>query len=57
MHSIQTPRTAPVLGMDPLSCAIHAANGPATFLNGKSYYVEPTSGSGATVARPMWISR
>ena len=54
MHSIQTLKTALVLGMASLSCANHAANGPDTFMNGKStYYGEPTSGSGATVAKPM----
>ena len=29
--------------MASLSFATHAANGPDTFMNGKSYYGEPTS--------------
>ena len=52
MRSIQTLKTALVLGMASLSFATHAANGPDTFMNGKSSYGEPTAGSGATVARP-----
>ena len=52
MRSIQTLRTVLVLGMASLSFAIHAANGPDTFMNGKCTYGEPTSGFGATVARP-----
>ena len=41
MRSIQTLKTALVLGTASLSFASHAANGPDTFMNGKSYY--PTS--------------
>ena len=43
MRSIQTLKTVLVLGMAFLSFATHAANGPDTFMNGKSYYGEPTS--------------
>lgn len=43
MRSIQSLKTGLMLGMASLSLAAHAANGPDTFMNGKSYYGEPTS--------------
>lgn len=42
MHSIQNLRAALALGVASLSFAAYAANGPDTFMNGKSYYGEPT---------------
>lgn len=43
MRSIQTLKTALVLSMASLSFAANAANGPDTFMNGKSFYGEPTA--------------
>lgn len=43
MRSIKLLKTAFMLGMASLSLATYAAGGPDTFMNGQSYYGEPTT--------------
>lgn len=43
MRSIQSLKVAFMLGLASLSLTAYAANGPDVFMNGKSYYGEPTS--------------
>ena len=43
MRSIQSLKTAAMLGLATLSLASYAASGTDTFMNGQSYYGQPTS--------------
>lgn len=47
MRSIQSLKTVAMLGLATLSLASYAANGADTFMNGQSYYGQPTSQASA----------
>lgn len=47
MRSIQTLKTVVMLGLATLSLSSYAANGADTFMNGQSYYGQPTSQASA----------
>ena len=51
MRSIKLLKTAFMLGMASLSLATYAAGGPDTFMNGQSYYGEPTTQVAAVATR------
>jgi hypothetical protein len=47
MRSIQSLKAATMFGLTTLSLASYAANGADTFMNGQSYYGQPTSQASA----------